>query len=70
MTAKPPNMTTDAGISVAGDEYSLAFGPADSNLLRALGTCLFPIRDQSGCSLIPAFHENSPVPELRRPAPA
>jgi hypothetical protein len=44
MTAKPPNMTTDAGISVASDEYSLTVGPAGPNLLRALGTCSFPIR--------------------------
>lgn len=51
MTAKPPNMTTDAGISVASDEYSLTVGPADPNLLRALGTCSFPIRSRSGCSL-------------------
>jgi hypothetical protein len=36
MTVKPPNMTTDAGISVASDKYSLTVGPADPNLLRAL----------------------------------
>ena len=51
MTAKPPKMTTDAGISVASDEYSLTVGPAGPNLLRALGTCSFPIRSRSGCSL-------------------
>ncbi len=51
MPAKPPNMTTDAGISIASDEYSLTVGPADPNLLRALGTCSFPIRSRSGCSL-------------------
>jgi hypothetical protein len=51
MTAKPPNMTTDAGISVASDEYSLTVGPADPNLLRALGTCSFPIRSRSRCAL-------------------
>jgi hypothetical protein len=51
MTAKPPNMTTDADISVASHEYSLTVGPADPNLLRALGTCSFPIRSRSGCSL-------------------
>jgi hypothetical protein len=48
MTAKPPNMTTDAGISVVGDGYSLTVSP---NLSRALGTCSFPIRSRSGCPL-------------------
>jgi hypothetical protein len=51
MTAKPPKMTTDAGISVASDEYSLTVGPAGPNLLRALGTSSFPIGSRSGCSL-------------------
>jgi hypothetical protein len=44
-------MTTDAGISVASDEYSLTVGPAGPNLLRALGTSSFPIGSRSGCSL-------------------
>jgi hypothetical protein len=51
MMAKPPKMTTGAGISVASDEYSLTVGPAGPNLLRALGTSSFPIRSRSGCSL-------------------
>jgi hypothetical protein len=42
MTAKPPNITTDAGISVASDEYSLTVGPADPNLLRAICHFLVP----------------------------
>jgi hypothetical protein len=42
MTAKPPNMATDAGISVASDEYSLTVGPADPDLLRAIGHFLVP----------------------------
>jgi hypothetical protein len=50
MTAKPPNMTTDAGIPVASDEYSLTLAPPP-NLMRVLGTCSFPIRSRSGCSL-------------------
>jgi hypothetical protein len=51
MTAKPPKMTTDAGISGASDEYSLTVGPAGPNLLGALGTSSFPIRSRSGCWL-------------------
>jgi hypothetical protein len=52
MTAKPPNITTDAGISVASDEYSLAHRwPRRPQSVRALGTCSFPIRSRSGCSL-------------------
>jgi hypothetical protein len=46
----PPEMTTDAGISVASDDYSLTVGPAGPNLLKALGTCSFPICSRSGCS--------------------
>jgi hypothetical protein len=51
MTAKPPKMTTDAGISVASHGYSLTVGPAGPHLLTALGTSSFPIRFPSGCSL-------------------
>jgi hypothetical protein len=51
MTAKPPKMTTDAGISVASHGYSLTLGPVGPNLLTALGISSFPIRFPSWCSL-------------------
>jgi catalase len=34
MTAQPPNTTTDAGIPVSSDEYSLTVGPGGPNLLQ------------------------------------
>ena len=42
MTAKPPKMTADAGISVASDEYSLTVGPAGPNMLRGARHLLVP----------------------------
>ena len=34
MNAQPPNTTTDAGIPVASDEYSVTVGPGGPNLLQ------------------------------------
>ena len=58
MTAKPPNITTDAGISVASDEYSLTVGPAGPNLLTAI--CHFLVPDPLQKRLI------APVATIRK----